>query len=387
MSSNRRARVAGLTVALSALLTGCGFHGASSLPLPGGADTGLTYQVSVILDDASDLVAQDGVRVNDVAVGAITSISLTPDLRARVVCRIRTSVHLPANAIATLEQTSLLGEQFVALGPPTATPATGTLRDGAQISNGNTSNDPNVEQVLGALSAILNGGSVGQLQVISRELTSALTGRQTDVRSLLTKMSALVGTLNTHRGDLVAALDELDRLSTTLAAQHQQLAAALDGLPAGIAVLADERPKLTALVAKIGTLSTVATRVINESKDATIADLAQLNPVLAELSVNGNKIAEALQIGTTYPFANDALAGIKGDYSGFYPTLDFNADSLGQLLGSLAPHTSASRPNSAATPSAATISAPHTALLPALSTLLTQLPTALTNLLLGIGVK
>ena len=49
-----------------------------------------------------------------------------------VTLELRNDVELPANAVAEIRQTSLLGEKFVALGPPDRpTPSRGRLADGA----------------------------------------------------------------------------------------------------------------------------------------------------------------------------------------------------------------------------------------------------------------
>jgi phospholipid/cholesterol/gamma-HCH transport system substrate-binding protein len=99
-------------------VSSCQFDGLSSLPLPGGAGTsGRTYHVTAVFDDVLDLVPQSAVRVNDVAVGSVERIRLT-GYQARVTMRLERTVVLPANAVADIRQTSLLGEKYVSLGPP-----------------------------------------------------------------------------------------------------------------------------------------------------------------------------------------------------------------------------------------------------------------------------
>src|SRR5213078_816577 len=119
-------------------------------------------------------------------VGRVDKITLTPDTRSALVSMtVNGEIALPANARAELKQSSLLGEKFVELSVPTAEPATGKLADGAQIPLGRTNRNPEVEEVLGALSLLLNGGGVGQLQQITRELNNSMDGREPEIRSLL----------------------------------------------------------------------------------------------------------------------------------------------------------------------------------------------------------
>ena len=62
----------------------------------------------------------------------------------------------------------------VELAPPAGEPARGRLGDGAVIPLARTNRNPQVEEVLGALSLLLNGGGVGELRGIVDELNTAL---------------------------------------------------------------------------------------------------------------------------------------------------------------------------------------------------------------------
>ena len=128
------------TAAAGLLLSGCS-QGIYNLPLPGGANLGgHPYEVTAKFSNALDLVPQAGVKVNNVAVGRVKKISLERDGRtADVKLQINGNVHLPANAVARISQTSLLGEKYVALAAPTDVHPTGQLANGAVISVTDTS--------------------------------------------------------------------------------------------------------------------------------------------------------------------------------------------------------------------------------------------------------
>ena len=61
--------------------------------------------------------------------------------------------------------------------------------------------NPEVEEVLGALSLLLNGGGVAQLKTIPSELNKALDGREDDVRSLLDQLHEFMGQLDDNKDD------------------------------------------------------------------------------------------------------------------------------------------------------------------------------------------
>jgi len=320
-----------LLAALAGLvtLTGCGFKGAYSLPLPGGSGGGPNYKVTAVFDDVQDLVPMSAVRVNDVPVGDVTGINYNPrDGKAHVTMRIKKTVHLPANAVATLEQTTLLGEKYVALAPPPAEPASGQLHDGSCICDPklSTSNLPDVQEVFGALSAVLNGGHLQDLQTINQEISKALTGREQAVKSALRQVDVFVNGLNDQRHEITRALDELDRFSGALAHQTDTIATALDDMGPGLKVLADERAQFTKLLTDLSTFGKIATRIITASREQTVAGLRDLQPILRHLRAAGTNLPRSLELLITYPFPRNVDKAIPGDYNGLY--LSFNADPI-----------------------------------------------------------
>jgi phospholipid/cholesterol/gamma-HCH transport system substrate-binding protein len=329
-------------VTTSALaLSGCKFQGAASFPLPGGVTGG--YELQVEFNDVLDLVPQSSVKVNDVTVGSVKKIELgKTGYTALVTVSVKDDVVLPANATAQLRQTSLLGEKFVSLDKP-ADP-TGRLRDGDVIPLARTQRNADIEEVLGALSLVLNGGSIEQLQVINSELTKALKGREPEVKAFLRQLTGFVSGLDAQKTQITRALDGLDRLTGKLAAQRQTLDVALRDLPKGTSVLADERAQITKVLAGLNNLGTVATRVIQATQQNTVADLKALQPILGQLAAAGNDLPNALELLTTYPFprtigpTNDGgvarQGGIRGDFANLFITVDANlASTIGNLGG------------------------------------------------------
>ncbi|HTZ42882.1 MAG TPA: MCE family protein [Jatrophihabitans sp.] len=340
--SLRRLRALVLALVGSLGLTGCGFHGLYSAPLPGGADLGShPYHVLVDFSDALDLVPQSAVKVNDVSVGRVESIKLVGWM-AEVQVAVNGDVTLPANAYAQLRQTSLLGEKFVSLSyPPDGEVADATTLAAAphpgyaypHIGIGRTGATPEVEEVLGALSLLLNGGGLEQIKTITHELDQAMSGHSADIRSLLSQATSLTGTLNTQKARILTAIDNLDALVRTLDHQKQILAGALDTLPQAIKILADDKDQFVTLLTSLDRLSGVAVQVVQGSTDNFVSALKSLDPVMTEFTKAGNALPKSLELLATFPFPKTAVNGIKGDYTNLYLTADLNlSDLLDNLL-------------------------------------------------------
>jgi phospholipid/cholesterol/gamma-HCH transport system substrate-binding protein len=329
-------------VGLTLVVTGSGlpaFTGLDQVPLPGGADLGdHPYEITAEFADVLSLAPQASVKVNDVAVGRVTKVSLgSGSWNAKVTMRVNGRVELPANAYAHLEQSSLLGEKYIQLAAPARGTARGRLADGDRIPLSRTNRNPEVEEVFGALSMLLNGGGVNQLKTITTELNKALTGREPQVRSMLGRVNTLVTNLDAHKEDITDALDGVNRLSTTLATRKRDVGTVLTELTPGMKVLEKQRGSLLTMLRSLDTLSTVAVDTINKSKADMIADLKAIAPTLKALADSGSDLPDSLQVLFTYPFTDEVLRGVKGDYLNVY--LDVTAVPGTQIIPPLEPAT------------------------------------------------
>jgi phospholipid/cholesterol/gamma-HCH transport system substrate-binding protein len=316
----RFAAAAACAAIVCAALAGCsnssGYNGIYSIPLPGGANLGShPYQVTAQFADAGDLVPQSAVMVNDVAVGRVTKIFLPPNSwTANITMLVNGSVRLPSNAIAEIAQSSLLGEQYVALSAPPGVAPVGRLASGAVIPVSRTTSNATVEQVLGALSLLLNGGGISQIHTITTQLDAALAGNEPQIRSLFTELHTLLANLDAHKQAIKAALDGLATLSGTLAARDRQIGHVLDHLTPGLQVLASQRSALVGMLVALHKLTGVAVDTINASQANFVTSLNDLAPTLRELANAGQNLPDALQVLLTYPFTNQVLRDVKGDY-------------------------------------------------------------------------
>lgn len=332
MSALRKVGAVAWAAVGSLLLSGCEFNGWYDVQLPGGAAAdGHAYHVTVEFRDVLDLVPQSAVKVNNVTVGAVEKVELD-GWHARVRLRVADSVKLPANAVAELRQTSMLGEKYVALSAPTGTAPVGRLGDGDRIPLSRSGRNPEIEEVLSALSALLNGGGVAQLKTITVELNKALDGRENRVRSLLKELNTFIGGLDDQRKDIVHALEAVDRLAGRLGKEKKTIAQAVDTMPPALKVLADQRRDLTRMLTALSKLGATGTKVVNASHDDTVANLEQLRPILQQLNKAGDDLPNSLELLTTYPFPRNAVDAVKGDYV----NLDITADlDLSDLYGNL----------------------------------------------------
>jgi phospholipid/cholesterol/gamma-HCH transport system substrate-binding protein len=307
-----------------------------SLPLPGGPDTGDDpMTIKVEFADVLDLVPQSTVKVNDVSVGKVTDIDLE-GYQALVTMEVRRDVDLPGNATAELRQTSLLGEKFVELSAPDEGAIDSRLKDGSVIPIERAGRNPEVEEVLGALSLLLNGGGVAQLKTITQELNLALDGREDSAKSVLRNLRVFTGQLDENKADIVDAIESLNRLAVAAEKQLPTIDKALEELPSALDSIDRQRDDLVEMLTALNDLSDVAVDVIAASKDATITSLKRLNPVLTQLAASGDDFTNAFNVFLTYPFVDEVVGRDPqvarnlhmGDYTNLSITLDVDLTAI-----------------------------------------------------------
>ncbi len=282
-----RSRMAALLIMIMVLgVSGCGdWRGLNSLPMPGTQGTGPgSFIVQAQMPDVNNLQQNSRVRVADVSVGTVTDIE-RQGWHALVTMSLSGDVDLPANSTAKLGQTSLLGSQHIELAPPTDMAPEGRLRDRSVIPLANSGLYPTTEQTLAALSVVLNGGGIGQLQDITTAFSTAFRGREKDVRSLIHQLDRFTAYLDDQSGDIIAATESLNRLVGKLARQQPVLDRALETIPPdALAVLNDERQALVDAADRLGEFGAMVTDTVNQSTEDIVKILTESGPVLESLA-------------------------------------------------------------------------------------------------------
>lgn len=322
---------AGTCVALTA--TGCAFQGINSLPLPGAVGRGsdaVTYHVEIA--NISTLESNSPVLMNDVVVGSVGKMDVK-DWHADVEISVQHGVDVPANAVASVGQTSLLGSMHLALDPPLGQQPTGKLPPGATIGLNESSTYPSTEQTLSSLSVVVNAGGLGQIGDIVHTFNTALSGREADFRDLLSKLDTFIGTLDQQRENLVGTIAALNRVASSIAGRRDVVDEALQRIPRALEVLEHERPQLTTALTKLGNFSDTATRLVNDTQADLVTNLQNLQPTIQALADVGPDLTDAISYLTVFPYGQALIdRGVRGDFINLFTTIDISAPKLRRSL-------------------------------------------------------
>ncbi|MBB1055031.1 MCE family protein [Dietzia sp. B44] len=337
-SRNRRLLAAGaLGGAVLLAGTGCTWEGLNSLPLPGAQGNGEgAYEVTIEMPNVTTITRNSPVRVNDVDVGSITDMRVE-DYTAIVTVSLNEDVRLPANAHAKIGQTSLLGSQHLEIFPPPDGEPEGSLSDGDVIPLARAGVYPTTEQTLSALSVVLTNGGLAQFETISRELNTALDGRQFEAKEVISQLETTVSGLDQQRADIIAAMDGLDRLSRQINEQNDTLAKALGQMPEALSLVNAQKQELTTALVSLGDFGNKANQLIDAGGGSNlVANLQDITPVLEGLANSGRNLTRVMQILITFPFPQAGIDNfLRGDYANLYIDADMTNERLAEtfLLG------------------------------------------------------
>ncbi len=325
----RHRRVLGAVVAAASLtLSACNLDPRTAT-LPGGVATGDDgYSVTAVFAGADNLVPNSEVQYQNVRIGTVRSIDLDHSTwHALVHISLLKSVSLPSNVEVSIGQKSLLGAEFVQISTPND--ARGKLASNSMIPIGQTQQYPQTEDVLAAVSLLLNNGGLAQLHTITTEVNKALDGRVGTARDLLHRLSGFVGGLNQQKQELLDATASLNRLAGELATHRDIVARALTHITPAVALLNHDKTKLTTALGALDRLGKVATTILNRDKAPLATDLALVKPLLAKLAEAGTAIPKSLPLLVSFPFPITTLfKAVKGDYMNLFELLDLSVSSI-----------------------------------------------------------
>jgi virulence factor Mce-like protein len=267
----------------------------------GGSSTKMT--ASAVFSDAEDLVPGAQVQMADVPIGQVTAIALDGS-SAKVTMSIDKSAHVPADATAALDQTTILGEHFVQLQVPPGHDSThqALLANGGTIAH--TSVIPNVEQFISAGAQVFGSVSTNDLAQIIAAGGQGFDGQAASLRQLLNSLSSVTAGYASHTSDIQTVINSLDQLGSTLAPSSGADAQAVSNLAQTVTILAQQSGRFTDLLQSLNSVSSQG-RSLLETYFPQITD--QLTALGAVANQLGSHQQDLLGLLKDLPLHNTTL--------------------------------------------------------------------------------
>lgn len=318
MAALRRPLAALALTGAGLALSGCALSLQALPKVSGSGPAG--YPLHAVFANVLNLAVDAQVREGAQVVGQVGAIS-TRDFQADLTLDIHRGVRLPVGTTAQVRFDDPLGEEYVMLSPPAGLSTTSSLRGptagpflaaGARIPESATSTAPSVEDTFGALSLVLNGGGINQLQTIIRELNHTFNGNQPPIRSFLTTIDQGVTSLAGGRVAIDDALASIANLTHRLDGGRGTIATGIATISPAVGVLAAETQQISGLIDQLSNIGSVGTRIAEQSGQDSVADARDLLPVVQQLESVSAQLAPDLAELTRFEDETPKVA--PGDY-------------------------------------------------------------------------
>jgi phospholipid/cholesterol/gamma-HCH transport system substrate-binding protein len=311
----RRLTGSALCGAAALTLSSCALS-LQSVPKVSGSN-GPTYPVYATFSNVLNLPDDAQVRAGAQVVGEIGAIS-THDYQADLTLDINRSVRLPVGTTAQVRFDDPLGDEYILLqAPTTSSPAAGEvnrafLAPGAHIPESATSTAPSVEDTFGALSLVLNGGGINQLQTIIDQLNKTFGGNQTPIRSFLTTIDNGVSSLSGGKVAIDNALTSIANLTDKLNGGRTTIATGIGTIAPAVGVLASENKQISGLLDNLSSLGAAGVQIAQQSGQNAVTDTDDLLPVIQQLNSVSAQLGPDLSVLAKFEAETPKIA--PGDY-------------------------------------------------------------------------
>lgn len=216
-----RLRVAAGAIGCAVLVSSCAAISVEDLPQPGNNFRD-GYDLVLEFDNVLNLPDRAKVVMDGTTVGVVEKVGVT-EAAVDVTARIDSSVQVPADARATLQQATVLGDIYVAIERPPAGESVAPIPAGGRIPLAHTISPPQLEDTIASLANFVNSGSIQRMQNTIIRINRVTPERAEQVRAIAARVSE-------NLKDLSDNVDTVDYW--------------LDGLAGTAAVMADSDPQL-----------------------------------------------------------------------------------------------------------------------------------------------
>ncbi|SRX79598.1 MlaD family protein [Mycolicibacterium parafortuitum] len=184
----RRILTAAIGAAAAALLSSCASISVNSLPQPGAKGSN-GYDLVIEFNNVLNLPDRAKVVLDGTVVGTVDRIDLADD-RVDVTSRIDQNVAVPSDISATLQQSTVLGDTYVALERVSAGDAGVTpLQPGERIPLTQTTSPPQLEDTIANLANFVGSGSIQRIQNSILRVNKVTPARVDELRAMVERVT------------------------------------------------------------------------------------------------------------------------------------------------------------------------------------------------------
>lgn len=192
-----RPRTVCALAAVALAVSSCASITVDSLPQPGG-DHSAGYDILIEFVNVLNLPERAKVVQDGTTIGVVTHMNLK-STAVEVTAHIDDGVAVPANTRATLQQSTVLGDTYLALErPPAAKARAAALRAGERIPQQHTTSPPQLEDTLANLANFVGSGSIQRAQNTIIGINHVTPANAGDLRNMVSRVAVDLSDLSNN---------------------------------------------------------------------------------------------------------------------------------------------------------------------------------------------
>ena len=237
------------------------------------------YEVKAEFTNATGLLHGDVVKAAGVTVGRVDEIAIKDGL-AIVSMSIDEDAHIPEDVEAEIRFRNLIGQRLVQLVQPEDSTASGVLEDGDLITLDHTDPAFDLSDLFNGLRPLIRSTNPADINLVAREVVTALRGRSDDIAGLLTNVSEISEMLATKDQELSTLLEGLNVVSSDLAGRDDQLRRTLGYINRFFEKVLDNRRALARALVTLEDAAVRIERLVDNNAENIDAELEALADIL-----------------------------------------------------------------------------------------------------------
>jgi phospholipid/cholesterol/gamma-HCH transport system substrate-binding protein len=239
-----------------------------------------TIEVTAAFDDVGDMATGAPVTMSDIRVGKVSAIRLE-GTEAVATLELDPEANVPADVVARVRRTSVLGERIVDLVVPEGSGTSELLADGSDISETEVRSD--LEDLVDEGSEVLGAVAASDLAVMIDQSGRGFGGRGEELRSILNSYREIVGAY-AERGEMLKNLiSNLDQFNATVAGEAESHRQAIRNTARSIEMLSEESDELERAIVSLNRLAVGGKDILDEHLDEMQTFFRQTRTILGTL--------------------------------------------------------------------------------------------------------
>ncbi len=272
------------------------------------AGTRTTYKAQFA--NVSGLKVGNQVRVASVAVGKVSKIDVQQDASVTVTFDVDENVRIGGSTTATVRYRNLIGDRFLELDRAESNDR--KLSVGATIPSSQTDAALDLDTLLNGFKPLFVGLNAEQVNQLSDQLVQVLQGQSGAVKSLLSTVASLTGTIGAREELVTQVIKNLDTVLGVVDGRKDDLGAIIDGLSSLVVGLEKQDTELLDAAGRITDFADDTSVLLSRSRADITGNLKSLAAAAKGLNSQADTLETVLKklpehyqaIGQTSSYGN-----------------------------------------------------------------------------------